>query len=110
VALEVLLDAAARALLWEGVVRKLNIELMVATLKHRADLGAKERRGGGRRGAMVEVVDATGRRGSGEPGGGGGGGGTRRSYGRPGAHEPRPRAAASDSERTRETARGTWCT
>jgi hypothetical protein len=43
------LDAAAGAHLWEGIMQKLNVELMVARAKHLTDLWAKERwgRGGG---------------------------------------------------------------
>jgi hypothetical protein len=41
------LDAAAGARLQEGIMRKLKVELMATKVKHLADLGAKERRGGG---------------------------------------------------------------
>jgi hypothetical protein len=64
--MEMLLDAAAGGGLWEGIMRKLNVELMAAKAKHWADLGAKERRrrqrgGKGRGGDGASVEEEGGR-------------------------------------------------
>jgi hypothetical protein len=64
--MEMLLDAAAGGDLWEGVMRKLNVELMATKVKHWTDLGAKERRrwqrgGKGRGGDGASVEEEGGR-------------------------------------------------